>query len=312
MDEALVRFCQAGNPRGVIACLDADCLCDSNYLQSIEAHFRACPDTPGCSIYFEHPLVGLSAAHAQAIVRYELFLRYYRHGLRFSGYPHAAYTIGSCMAVRAHIYAQQGGMNRRSAGEDFHFLRKVMALGGFSELCSTRVLPSPRVSQRTPFGTGRAVAARMRRQSFAATSRDVHSAYSPRVFRDLGQLVDLVPTLFRTTEPDVALAALPPPLASFLEQHAFVRRVQEMRANCAAPESFAKRFYRWFDPLRAFQYVRWSTLGCYGWVSLVSAARILSGWHGGASPGRAAVANAEELLQHFRDLDRFGVPSAAK
>ena len=30
------------------------------------------------------------------------------------------------MAVRAHAYARQGGMNRRQAGEDFYFMQKLV------------------------------------------------------------------------------------------------------------------------------------------------------------------------------------------
>ena len=75
------------------------------------------------------------------IAAYELHLRYYTHGLRFSNLPYSFQTVGSAMAVRCSAYQKQGGMNKRKAGEDFYFIQKIIALGGYSELNSTTVFP---------------------------------------------------------------------------------------------------------------------------------------------------------------------------
>ena len=89
------------------------------------------PRSPGCSIYFEHPLHGpLEPKVYEAIAAYELHLRYYVQALRYAAFPYAHHTIGSSMAVRADAYAKQGGMNKRQAGEDFYFLHKIIPLGG--------------------------------------------------------------------------------------------------------------------------------------------------------------------------------------
>jgi hypothetical protein len=139
----------------VIACFDADCTCDPNYLAATENFFQSQPSAPGASIYFEHPLDG---ENREPIALYELHLRYYVEALRYAGFPHAYHTIGSSMAARADPYFKQGGMNKRKAGEDFYFLHKIIPLGGFGEINDTRVIPSPRASHRVPFGTGRAPA----------------------------------------------------------------------------------------------------------------------------------------------------------
>jgi len=182
MDEALRRFADVGRA-GIIAGFDADCRCEGNYLTALERHFQKHPDTPACSIYFEHPLDGpLSPQNYEAVAAYELHLRYYVQALRAAGFPHAHHTLGSCMAVRADVYGKQGGMNKRKAGEDFYFLHKIIALGGFVDLTATTVLPSPRPSERVPFGTGKAV-------------RDILSGhpiqtYSLEAFLDLKQLIE--------------------------------------------------------------------------------------------------------------------------
>src|SRR5258705_1441196 len=150
MDEALRCFDDIGKlNEGIILCFDADCECAPNYLASVEGHFRVHRDSPGCSICFEHPLEGeMQPAVYDAVTNYELHLRYYVQALRYAQFPHAYHTIGSSMAVRARVYMEQGGMNRRQAGEDFYFLHKLIPLGGFTELNATTVYPSPRASDR--------------------------------------------------------------------------------------------------------------------------------------------------------------------
>ena len=143
-----------GDYAGVVACFDADCRCDPGLLVEMENLFRKRPEMPGCSVRFEHPL---DAENSEAIILYELHLRYYIEACRYSGHPFAFHAVGSSMAVRAEAYVAQGGMNQRQAGEDFYFLQKIISLGNFGELNSTRVIPSPRVSDRVPFGPGRAV-----------------------------------------------------------------------------------------------------------------------------------------------------------
>ncbi|MEZ4848575.1 MAG: hypothetical protein R3B93_08135 [Bacteroidia bacterium] len=72
-------------------------------------------------------------------------------------YLHAFHCVGSSMAVRSIAYQKRGGMNRRKAGEDFYFLQKFIAEGTLAELSTTKVIPSPRASEKVPFGTGRAI-----------------------------------------------------------------------------------------------------------------------------------------------------------
>ncbi|MCA1747279.1 MAG: hypothetical protein LC655_06250, partial [Bacteroidales bacterium] len=89
-----------------------------------------------------------------AVTNYELHQRYYLLAVRYTGYPYAYHTVGSCFAVQVEAYCRAGGMSRRKAGEDFYFIQKVAMQGGFTECRSTRVYPSPRPSDRVPFGTG--------------------------------------------------------------------------------------------------------------------------------------------------------------
>ena len=290
MDEALRRFDHAGTvDDGVILCFDADCTCASNYLRAVDEHFGAHPMSPACSIYFEHPLEGeLAPEIYEAIVAYELHLRYYVQALRFAGFPHAYHTIGSSMAVRARAYMEQGGMNRRRAGEDFYFLHKMMPLGGFTELNSTAVYPSPRPSDRVPFGTGRGVSDWLQQPG--------KRTYPLQAFDDLRVFLQPVRSLM--TQPD--LRAAPASIRTFLAEQDFESALAEIRGHTSTAAAFSKRFFRWFDGFRAMKFVHHARDHFYGEEEVeVASAGLLARL--GRSPARAST---KELLLACRQVDR--------
>lgn len=249
MDEAVRRLEWAGRPGGIIVCFDADSRVQSNYFQALEAHFVAHPKSPGCSIHYEHPLEGpLDPAHYTAILNYELHLRYYVHALRYAGHRHAHQTIGSSMAVRGDIYQKQGGMNRRKAGEDFYFLHKIIPLGHFSECSTTMVIPSPRRSNRVPFGTGKAVG-----DSIDQGVLEAYPTYAFPIFEDLKAFLNELPRLFKAES--ISLADFPKSVSSFLEGEGFGERLAEVNRQSRNRETFENRFFRWFDGFRAMKFV---------------------------------------------------------
>ncbi len=120
------------------------------------ANFYNRKERKACSIRFEHPLSGSEFPDEvyRYVTMYELHMRYFYQAVKYSGYPYAFHAIGSAIAFRASAYLKAGGMNRKQAGEDFYFIQKLIPQGGFFALNSTTVHPSPRTSDRVPFGTG--------------------------------------------------------------------------------------------------------------------------------------------------------------
>jgi hypothetical protein len=296
MDEALRRFADVGRAGGIIVGYDADCGCEINYLTALERHFRETPRSPGCSIYFEHLLEGpLSPAVYEAIAAYELHLRYYIQALRYAGFPLAHHTLGSCMAVRADAYRKQGGMNRRKAGEDFYFIHKIIPLGGFTDLTSTTVYPSPRPSDRVPFGTGKAV------REFLSGRRI--KTYPLEAFLDLKQLVNHVPQMYRCGKEgrtDIP-ATLPMSVRDFLCSQQFADALTEICGNTSGEAAFRKRFFRWFDGFRAMKFVHHARDRFYGGSMLEEqATRLLVAMEN----SQAGANKLSGLLQIFRALDR--------
>jgi len=252
MDEAVYRF-DGLNTDGIIVCFDADSNCETNYLIEIEKHFNNHPKTPGCSIHYEHPIEGSEFDDLiyKGIINYELFLRYYNQALLFCGFPFAYQTVGSSMAVLSSIYQKQGGMNKRKAGEDFYFIHKIIALGGFTNLSSTKVIPSPRISDRVPFGTGKAIG------DWIETKADTYSTYDFRIWSILKSFVAIIQELqtknlselsfINNTENKYFL--------QFLDENDFESGLIEIRKNSTDLTSFIKRFFVWFNAFRVLKAV---------------------------------------------------------
>ena len=253
MDEACRRFSHNSVENGVIVGFDADSLCEENYLLAIEDHFATQPEIAAASLHFEHPLEGKKFQEGtySAIARYELHLRYYIHAQRYAGFPFAFQTIGSSMAVRYGDYMRQGGMNKRKAGEDFYFLHKFIALGNFTELKTTTVIPSPRMSGRVPFGTGKAVAAILSDKELG------YKTYSPESIECLKPFFDSIGSLYKAS--GVRLSNIwnhwPGPIKGYLDRERFFEILDEIKGNTASESAFSKRFYRWFNAFQVMKYL---------------------------------------------------------
>ncbi len=268
MDEAAERFEGIGNTKGIISCFDADSQCKPNYFEALEAHFLQYPKTQACSIHFEHPIEGneFTPSVYQAIIQYELHLRYYIEAQKWAGFPYAYQTIGSSMAVRCDAYRQQGGMNRRKAGEDFYFLHKFTSLGYFSELNATCVIPSPRLSDRVPFGTGKAVADLLKQSEseLNSNSSPIYYSYSLQSFADLKIFFAQLPLFYQTEIGQIStfISALPKSIIDFLLQINFEQKLHEIRSNTRNFDSFRVRFFKWFNAFMVMKFVHF-TRDCF-------------------------------------------------
>ncbi len=284
---------------GIILSFDADSVCDSNYFESIENHFKTHPDTDGCSIYFEHPLSGEEFPDEvyKAIVYYELHMRYYYQGLKYTGHPNTFHTIGSSFAVKSLSYCHQGGMNTKQAGEDFYFLQKFFDLGNFTECMTTRIIPSPRPSDRVPFGTGPSVL------KFIRTQKEILS-YNPRLFEILREFIQLVPDFYQPNEETVGRVVknLDHSLTGFLENQSFPEVLAEINQNSGSLEGFIKRFFRWFNMFRMLKYLNFAS-PIFPEIEVSKAAGIFYK----TLSGDSAANNPADLLTMYRILERAPV-----
>lgn len=289
MDEAVRRFELVKNHKGVIVCFDADSQCAENYLVEIERHFVNYPKTPACSIHFEHPIDGggFSEEIYSGIVQYELHLRYYKNGLDYAGLPYAFHTIGSSMAVRSGAYQKQNGMNKRKAGEDFYFLQKLIPLGGFTEIRTTKVIPSPRVSDRVPFGTGRAM------QEWLLNDEDEMLSYNPKSFIDLKAFVELVPQLYNSNE-----ILFPNSIKQYMVEIDFQDNFMNIKGNSTSETHFVKLFFNWFNAFKVLKLMHYLRDNFYPDVIVFEGANALLEF---LNEERGQ--SVKELLVKYRSMD---------
>ena len=297
MDEAVYRFLQSGVDDGVIIGFDADAVCDQNYLEEIERAFFAGKTVNGASIYYEHPIEGdeYDDIVYEGIALYELHLRYLNQALRYCGFPYAFHTVGSAFAVGASAYVKQGGMNKRKAGEDFHFLQKIIPLGNYIEINTTRVIPSPRPSDRVPFGTGASIS------QWITDGQAALATYPLEPFEDLKQLFALAPKFYKHSGAEVEkqCTPLPYPIKAYLLQHDYVNHIAQCNANSATEETFVKRFFGWFDGLKTVKYLNDSCRQAYRKQSAETAANILLQKFGNENDYQA-----RELLEIYRKIEK--------
>ncbi len=294
MDEAVRRF-EMLNRNGVITSFDADSTCAPNYFQEIHAHFDQHEKCDACSIHYEHPITGGGTQDRYtAIVLYELHLRYYINALKYAGFRQAVQTVGSAIAVKSKAYQQQGGMNKRKAGEDFYFIHKFTPLGTFKELKSTTVFPSPRVSNRVPFGTGKAVGEIL-------GNAQIYDTYNPASFDLLKTFIYLVPELY-TKDFSALSNQIPSEIIPFLEEQQFESTLLEIKTNSTDAASFGKRFYRWFNAFRVMKLLHFLRDKHFENVGVGEAARWLIGELQDQEVSERA--DVVDMLVWFRELDK--------
>ena len=245
MDIATQRF-RTINFNGTIVGLDADTVVESNYFNSIYSFFSN-NNFNAASIYFEHPITGdsFSDVHLEQIKYYELHLRYYKNSLKYSNLPYSFHTIGSAFALTASAYARQGGMNRRKAGEDFYFINKLIKGEIFGEINDTKVMPSPRVSNRVPFGTGRAILEGLN------TKKDLSLTYDFQSFEVIHSWINRIETK------DFKYENFPEILKAYLGEEIWIKHHTMMLNNTNSHKSYLMLFYNIFDAFWMLKFIHY-------------------------------------------------------
>ncbi len=296
MDEAVDRFALADNPRGIIVSLDADTLVERNYLRAIEQYFEAHRKVDSCSMAFEFQdeFAG-NPMQAEAILRIELAERILVAGLRHCGHPYAFHTLGAAMAVRTGAYQAQAGMNKRKTGEDFDFLQKFIELGVHGDCVAARVYPSSRISQRKPGGIGQRVAL------YCATPDPDFPVFALESFVELAEGLKGVKTWYALGPEGIPqiLNAFPPGLHAYMQEAGFLKVIPEIQRYTNSEAAFEKRFYRWFNSLKTFQYFAFCRDRFHPDQPILAVGNAMRSWMLGGMQAESNL-GLTELLKWFR------------
>ena len=183
-------------------------------------------------------------------------------------------------------------MNTRKAGEDFYFIHKMTALGKLSEINSTTIYPSDRLSDRVPFGTGHAV------NKYLEKGDPTYPVYAPAIFNDLKDFIDQIPTIYESKH---IIPSLPRSILAFLKAQDFEQNLAEIIDQTTDYPSFKKRFFQWFDGLKVLQFVHFCRDRHYENVPVMEAIKWLNEEY--LSPG-IELTTKEDALIAFREFDR--------
>jgi glycosyltransferase involved in cell wall biosynthesis len=286
MDIANSRFASM-DKTGWIINLDADCEVSTNYLSEIESNVIG--DIRGGHFYFEHKLDLIKDPDLKlGITLYELHLRYYAQALRYSGFKYWHHTVGSCMVTRSDVYTLQGGMNQRKAGEDFYFMHKIMPGGRIITLNKTAVYPSARISDRVPFGTGKA------QGDWLEENNEIRMTYHFDLFSSLKLFFSTLEEWF-AKKPNLNVE-----LDSFLESIKFEDSVARIKKRSTSQIVFKNNLTHFCDGFFTLKLVHFLRDTKFGEGNVVSESNKLLSKLNGSSENL----NALELLHTFREIDR--------
>lgn len=227
----------------IIISLDADTRFNPGYFDSILENFQKHPNAVALSVPYYHELTG-DEEKDRAILRYEIYMRYYAINLWRIGSPYSFTAIGSAIALPVKCYRAIGGMTPHKSGEDFYFLQKLRKYGQVFTWNKEKVFPEARYSDRVFFGTGPAM----------IKGRDGdwsgYPIYTFELFDEIKETYDLLP--------DLILKDVSTPMDDFIEEKFANQNIwQPLRENFKTREKFVKACHHKIDGLRILQFLKW-------------------------------------------------------
>ncbi len=213
------------------------------------------------AIYFYEHRLDPDPELALAARLYEISLRYYVLGLAWAGSPYAYEAMGSCVAVRPLAYAAVRGFPRKNAAEDFYVLDKLAKVGTIARLSGTPFLLEGRISDRVPFGTGKALSQLLGKKGALAGFR----LYHPLTFAHLAAWLRALEGIARSGgRLEVALEELPREnpffradlLVGCLEKMGAFAALREAIARSGDAPTMLRHFHTWFDAFRTLKLIR--------------------------------------------------------
>jgi glycosyltransferase involved in cell wall biosynthesis len=234
----------------VIACMDGDTLVSENYFVALADFAKTAHGVDAAVTAFEHQ-AGETPETEAAIRAYERFLSRHSRRLEACGSIYYKTALGPTIVCTREAYMQSGGMNTRTAGEDFYFLQALTKVlygkGRLPVKLPTTVYPSARISNRVPFGTGQKIA-----EIVAGASP---SAYPDAVYEQIAVFIALMNAGFSER-----IKTQLPAVYDFLTANNFFQDWEKICAQhhgAGAELALKRAFQFWFDGLKIIRLIHW-------------------------------------------------------
>ena len=250
-DAALGLFNYNSKVKKLLIWLDADCTVAENYLSEIISTFNN-SNLEAAYVNFKHRF-DESEKEKNAIICYEMFLRYYVMGLMYAGSPYAYHSIGSTIICTVEVYTKIGGMNKKKAGEDFYFMEKISKITDIGKIRNTTVYPSSRGSWRVPFGTGQRV------NRFIEEKQNEYILYNPSSFTLLKKWIQLFNSE-ESSNPELLLEKagnIDSALIVFLREQKFLENWKRILKNSKNSKQLNIQRKNWFDSFKTMKLIHY-------------------------------------------------------
>ena len=231
-----------GADKDILISLDADTTFSPNYFMSVVENFAEHPEAVALAVPYFHHQVSDSRAY-RAILRYEIYMRYYSINMWRTGSPYTFTALGSAIACPLWAYRAVGGMTPKMSGEDFYFLQKLRKYGMMLFHNKEKVYPAARFSDRVYFGTGPAMI------KGDAGDWSSYPIYPFRFFDEIAETIRIFPDFFTSTQSTRVSEFLK---TQFNESDPF----RPLRENCRDRQQFIRACHEKLDGLRILQYLK--------------------------------------------------------
>lgn len=226
----------------LIVSLDADTEFAYNYLQSVWERMNNNPAVSALAVPYYHHLVD-DESQNRALLRYEIYMRYYMLQMLAIGNPYAFTALGSAMVFSSKAYVRAGGITPLQGGEDFYLMQKFVKTGKVLLYNDQEVYPSGRKSKRVPFGTGPAVSKELQEQEAS------YPFFPMDAYKNVEQTFETFPRLYT----DEQLT----PMTCFLQNQLKTDDLwSALRRNYKKKDLFVKACEERVDGLRILQYLK--------------------------------------------------------
>jgi hypothetical protein len=231
---------------------DADTILPNDYFEQTETLKG---EETGTALYFFEHRISDEETLGEAARLYEISLRYYVLGLAWAGSPYAYQSMGSCIAVRPWAYAEVRGFPKKNAAEDFYALNKLAKVGAIERLSGSPLLLEGRLSDRVPFGTGKALTQLVSKKKALSAFR----LYHPSAFAHLSAWLRVLAAAAGTKGNFQAALEELPRGNPFFRSDLLIESLEKMGAFPALREAverspdaptMLRHFHTWFDSFR--------------------------------------------------------------
>jgi hypothetical protein len=240
---AMDRVSALAAENDIVISLDADTTFKADYFKSVLENFNRKSGAVALSVPYYHLLTG-DEEKDRAILRYEIYMRYYAINLWRIGNPFHFTAIGSAIALPVKAYRAIGGITPHKSGEDFYFLLKLQKYGEVISWNPEKVYPAARYSDRVGFGTGPAMI------KGRAGEWSSYPIYHYSFFDEIQKTTDLFSTLY---EKDTNT-----PVDQFIAEKFRAEPVwHRLRENYKTKKNFIRACHHKIDAFRILQFLKW-------------------------------------------------------